>query len=79
MALDIRLDFMNKIKPEYLEMMTALRQKFIDIDEGLKLLADSAVEQNLPAAGRTVALARTANEQACQSAIKSLCILGEDK
>jgi hypothetical protein len=35
--------------------------------------------KNDGAAGRTVALARTFNEQACQSTIKSLCLLGEMK
>lgn len=79
MALDIRLDFVSKIDPAYIEKMTEIRKGFIALDELLKSLADEASEQNNSAAARTVALARTANESACQSAIKSLCLLGELK
>lgn len=77
MALDIRLDFISKIDPAYIEKITEVRQSFILVDELLKILADEAGEKKNSAAARTVALARTANESACQSAIKSLCILGE--
>jgi hypothetical protein len=79
MALDIRLDFINKIAPASIEAMTDMRKAFIQIDDMLKLLADKAAEAKDSAAARCVALARTANEQACQSTIKSLCILGEIK
>ncbi len=79
MALDIRLDFITEIDPFYIEKMTDLRKGFIAVDELLKSLADEANEKGLHAASRTIALARTANEAACQSAIKSLCILGEKK
>lgn len=75
MALDIRLDFIDNIKQEQLEQMTAIRKKFIALDEELKVIADS-FEDN-PAGARIVALARTNIEIACQFAIKSLCILGE--
>lgn len=78
-VLDIRLDFITKIDPAYIEKMTDIRKGFIMMDELLTSLAGEALAKNLPAAGRTIALARTANEQACQSAIKSLCILGEIK
>lgn len=78
MALDIRLDFIQKINPAYIEKMTEIRKGFIAVDELLKSFADEAQTRNLGAAARTVALARTANESACQSAIKSLCILGEE-
>jgi hypothetical protein len=77
MALDIRLDFVSNIDPVYIDKMSGVRKMFIALDDLLKLWADEAQEKNLPAAARTVALARTANESACQSAIKSLCILGE--
>lgn len=78
MALDIRLDFIQKINPVYIEKMTLIRKLFIELDNSLMPMADEAQSKNLPAAARTVALARTANESACQSAIKSLCILGEE-
>lgn len=77
MALDIRLDFINGIRADYIAKMSEIRKSFILVDDLLKILADEAQERNMPAAARTVALARTANESACQSAIKSLCILGE--
>lgn len=77
MALDIRLDFITKIDPRYIEKMTNIRKMFIALDELLKIYADEAGEKKNAGAARTVALARTANESACQSAIKSLCILGE--
>ncbi len=79
MALDIRLDFIRKINPDYIDQMTEIRKKFIEIDDLLKVMANRAQYMPDGAASRTVALARTANEQACQSAIKSLCILGEIK
>lgn len=79
MALDIRLDFITNIDPSVILQMTEIRKLFIAIDQQLMLMADEAHEKNMPAAARAVALARTNNEQACQSAIKSLCILGERK
>lgn len=79
MALDIRLDFINNINPMYVEKMTEIRKGFIAIDNLLQGMADEATSKNDSAAARCVALARTANEQACQSTIKSLCILGEIK
>ncbi len=77
MALDIRLDFIKDIDPAYIEKMTEIRKGFIGIDNLLKSLADEANSKKDSSASRTVALARTFNEQACQSTIKSLCILGE--
>ena len=77
MALDIRLDFISKIDQAYIDEMTTIRKLFIDIDHLLKLMADEAHEKNLGAAARSVAIARTHNESACQNAIKCLCILGE--
>ncbi len=77
MALDIRLDFITNIEASYIEQMTQIRKLFIQIDEVLKAFADEASEQKNQAAARAVALARTSNESACQSAIKTLCLLGE--
>ena len=79
MALDIRLDFISDIHPAYIEKMKEIRKGFIAIDDLLKGMADEASSQKNSSASRTVALARTFNEQACQSTIKSLCILGENK
>jgi hypothetical protein len=74
MALDIRLDFIRNIKPEYIEKMTMVREMFIDIDRVLKMMVDESKDA---ATQRSIALSRTYNEQACQAAIKSLCLLGE--
>lgn len=79
MALDIRLDFIGKIAQNYVDKMKEIRQMYIDIDEKLCELADQAVADKSNAAGRTAALARTFNEQACQSTVKTLCLLGEIK
>jgi hypothetical protein len=79
MALDIRLDFISNINPVYVEKMTEIRKGFIAVDDLLKGMAMEASLKNNSAASRSVALARTANESACQSTIKSLCILGEVK
>jgi hypothetical protein len=77
MAVDIRLDFINNIDPAYIEKMTEIRKGFIAVDDLLKGIADEASERGRLSASRTIALARTFNEQALQSTIKSLCILGE--
>jgi len=83
MALDIRLDSINKIHPMYIEKMTEIRKGFLAVDDLLQGMADEARKKSDAdsgcAASRAVALARTANEQACQYTIKSLCILGEMK
>jgi hypothetical protein len=76
MALDIRLDFISAIRADYIARMSEVRKKFIEIDEALKIMADETKDA---ATSRTIALSRTYNEQACQSAIKSLCLLGEQK
>ena len=74
MALDIRLDFISDIDPAYIEQMSVMRAMFIEIDRVLKVMADETKDA---ATSRCIALARTYNEQACQSSIKSLCLLGE--
>ncbi len=79
MALDIRLDFISNIHPNYIEKMKTVRQMFIAIDDLLQICANDAQEQSLHAAARSIAIARSNNESACQNAIKSLCILGENK
>jgi len=79
MALDIRLDFIGKVNPTSMDEMKIMRKLYIDIDDKLKQIADVANELKDAAAARCVALARTYNEQACQSTIKTLCLLGEVK
>ena len=79
MALDIRLDFITKINPVTILEMTELRQRFIEIDEHLKAVADTLGEMKKPAGLRTIALARTHLETGLQFAIKSLCIMGEEE
>ncbi len=79
MALDIRLDFIKDIKNDYVDKMTDIRKVFMSLDELLKSLADEATAQKNLAASRTIGLARTFIEQALQSTIKSLCLLGEVK
>jgi hypothetical protein len=79
MALDIRLDFINKIDENYLKKMTEIREAYIKIDELLQSLFNEAENRIIPAAARTISMARTSNEQACQQTIKGLCILGELK
>ena len=76
MALDIRLDFIDKIDPIEIQRMTEIRNKFIELDDGLKKIAD---EINDFAGLRCVSLARTNLEIALQFSIKSLCISGEIK
>jgi len=77
MALDIRLDFITNINPATVLEMTELRKKFIEIDEHLKIIADTLEEMKKPSGQRTIALARTNLETGLQFAIKSLCIMGE--
>jgi hypothetical protein len=77
MALDIRLDFIQHVDPMYIEKMKEIRKGFIAVDDLLKGMADEATTKKNLAASRTVALARTFNEQALQCVIKSFAILGE--
>ena len=79
MALDIRLDFISKINPMTIAEMTELRKQFIEIDEHLKIIADTLESQKKEAGQRTIALARTNLETSLQFAIKSLCIMGEEE
>jgi hypothetical protein len=79
MSLDIRLDFVSKLDPVYIEKMTEIRKGFIAVDDLLRGMADEAIGNANEAAKRTIDLARTFNEQACQSTNKSLCLLGEVK
>lgn len=76
--MDNRLDFISNLKDGTVEKMTALRKKFIDLDNELKdLLLDQKLDENNPALNRCVALARTHIEEALMYAIKSLCLKHE--
>ena len=79
MALDIRLDFITNIDPICIEQLTTVRDMYIEIDKCLQMFADQASVKNNSAAARSVGLARTFNEQACQCTIKTICLLGEKK
>ena len=74
--LDIRLDFITNIKPEYVETMKNIRLAIITLDKEMQSIPG---ESNDSAGLRSLALARTNLEQACQHAIKALCIFGENK
>jgi len=74
---DIRLDFINKIKPVFIEMMTDVRVNFIGLDDILRQLSDMETAQR-EGVIRCLSIARENLETACQYTIKSLCIMGED-
>jgi hypothetical protein len=79
MALDIRLDFISNINPASVLEMTILREKFIKLDEHLKVIADTLDAMKKRSGLRSIALARTHLETGLQYAIKSLCIMGEQE
>ena len=76
--IDNRLDSINKIEPIYIDRMTELRKKFIELDRELGLMAE---EDTVTGASlfRAISLSRTHIEIALQFAIKSLCLMGEIK
>lgn len=77
MALDIRLDYISNIRDTSIWRMTELRKQFIALDEDLKRICD---DMGGDGAGlRAISIARTHLETGLQFAIKSLCILGEQK
>lgn len=79
MALDIRLDYIDKIDPEAVEQMTRVRGIFMKIDDMLKIISDVFQLDGNSAGLRTVAISRTNLETSLQYAIKSLCLMGEEK
>jgi hypothetical protein len=76
--IDTRLDFISKIDPHFIDAMTEIRQKFIELDDELKRF-EHYNNFSTSGAARTLAIARTNIETACQYAIKSLCLCGEVK
>lgn len=73
---DIRLDFITNIDPQFIDMMTEVRKEFIALDAKLRVISSLEPAQREGAA-RCLSLARTNIEIACQYAIKSLCLMGE--
>lgn len=76
--MDNRLDYIGSFESGTTEKMSALRAKFIALDEEMRLLIDPNAHST-PALSRSVSLCRTHIEVACQYAIKSLCLKHEKK
>jgi len=76
--MDNRLDYIGGFEDGTTEKMSALRAKFIELDNELRLLSDINSHQS-PALGRTIALSRTHLETASMYAIKSLCLKHEKR
>lgn len=75
----MRLDFIRDIKNDYVDQMTAIRAKFIELDKELCKIQTEANDRGEFNGERVVAVARMNVETALHYAIKSLCILGEVK
>lgn len=75
--LDIRLDYIDNIRPGAIEKMSNLRQMYIAIDGIIDIQGDKLSDN--PAGQRAASLARTYLEISLQYAIKTLCLLGEIK
>lgn len=75
---DNNLAFITKIDPQYIDMMTVLRQEFISIDEKFRMVSSLESAQK-DGVYRCLSLARTKLEEALHYGIKSLCIMGEIK
>ena len=74
---DNRLDFISDIDPQFIDMMTVLRQEFILMDGKLRVIG-SLTEAQREGVARCLSLARTNIETALQQAIKALCLMGEN-
>ncbi len=71
-----RLDYISKFKEGYVDQMNDLRSKFIFLDAYLFLLSE---DPNISTESiRTLEIARTHLETACQFGIKTVCLLGEE-
>lgn len=75
---DNRLDFMTGIDPQFIDMMSQLRQDFIMLDSKLRVMSSMEPAEREGVA-RCLSLARTKLEEALHYGIKSLCIMGEVK
>jgi len=74
-----RLDYINnfKDKDKATREMAECRLKFIHIDDLLRVEDKVATDNNNPAMARSIANSRTRLEEACQHAIKALCLKHE--
>ncbi len=75
---DNHLAFITNIDPQFIDMMSQLRQDFIMIDSRLRLMSSLAPAER-EGVTRCLSLARTKLEEALHFGIKSLCIMGEVK
>jgi len=73
-----RLDFIQEFEDGAIELMTEVREKFIELDNALVDLWHKAEEVD-GAARRVISIARTDLERGLQSAIKSICLIFEKK
>ena len=75
---DNHLEFINKIDPQFIDMMTELRKEFIALDTKLRVMG-SLLPAEREGVARCLSLARTNIETGLQYGIKALCIMGEVK
>lgn len=72
--MDNRLDFINDIDQNGIDLMTQVRKAYIHMDDVLRGFSHNPINPLNAAANRTLALARTNLEISLQYAIKTLCI-----
>jgi len=73
--LDNRLDFITNIEQTFINQMSAIRAKFIELDQELQAMGlDPFLDST---SSRTLAISRTNLETSLMYAIKTLCLLGE--
>jgi hypothetical protein len=76
--MDNRLDYISQFNEGGVELMTAYREAYINLDETLRLLISN--NETMPVTlHRTLALARTHLESSLMYAIKSVCLRFEKK
>lgn len=75
---DNHLTFITSIDPQFIDMMSQLRQDFIMLDSKLRTIS-SLEPAEREGVTRCLSLARTKLEEALHYGIKSLCIMGEVK
>lgn len=75
---DNHLAFITKIDPQFIDMMSQLRQDIITLDTKLRTFSSMQPAER-EGVTRCLSLARTKLEEALHYGIKSLCIMGEVK
>ena len=76
---DNQLAFITNIDPQFIDMMSQLRQEFIMLDSKLRVMSSLEPFKEREGVARCLSLARTKLEEALHYGIKSLCIMGEVK